>query len=81
MPSKQMLLPGPWLAIGYWQELHDRERRHRFAGAGLAYKSEGLAFFQLERHAFDRFDARVAAREGDRKINDLEQAISHQLSA
>src|SRR5665213_2684653 len=55
------------------QQLEDRQRRHRFAGARFADHRQRLALVQIERHALDRLDDRAARPEIDRQIAQLEQ--------
>ncbi len=61
-PVKRDRAAGGWLAERIGQELQDRERRHRLAGAGLADQRQGLALAEGEEACFYRFrTARLAA--------------------
>ena len=62
----------PGLRIG--QELQDRERGHRLAGAALADQRHGLALIDRERHLADRLERAAFDLEVDRKVLDPEQA-------
>src|SRR5271154_6160331 len=54
------------------QEFEDRQRRRRFAGAGLTHQRQALAFFDVERYTVDRERFAPAGPEGDGKIADAE---------
>ena len=58
------------------QELEDRQRRHRFAGAGFADQRHGLALADVERDAVDRQRLAPAGAEGDGKIADARGRVS-----
>ena len=59
------------------QELEDRQRRHRFAGAGFADQRHGLALADVERDPIDRQRLPRAHAEGDGKIADGEEGRGH----
>ena len=50
------------------QELHDRQRGHRLARAGLADQGDGLALGEVERHPVDGENIPFALAEGDGEI-------------
>ena len=61
------------------QKVHDRERCHRFAAAGLADEAQRLAAAHVEGHAADRVQRAAAGRDVDRQALDLEQDLVHPL--
>ena len=58
---------------GIRQELQDRERGDRFAGAGLADQRDRLALLDLERHAIDRERLALTLAEGHGEVADSEE--------
>src|SRR6516162_5907620 len=58
------------------QELHDRQRGHRLAGARLADQRQSLAAPDVERDPVDRKRLALALTERDRQVLDLEQQRS-----
>ena len=63
------------------QQLEDRQRGHRFAGAGFADQRHGLAVADVERNAVDRQRLAAAVAEGDREVADGEQRVGGHASA
>src|SRR3546814_5017536 len=61
------------------QELHDRQCRHRLAGAALADQRHGFALGDIEAHVLHRVDGAARYAEADAKIAHLQQGL-HQSS-
>src|SRR5580692_4271933 len=62
------------------QEFEDRQRRHRFSGAGFADQRQAFAFDDVERDAVDRERLAPAGTEGDREVFDREAEIVAHLN-
>ena len=57
------------------QQLHHRQRAHRFAGAGFADQRHALALVDPERDAVDRDRLVAALAEADGQVADVEQRL------
>ena len=61
------------------QQLEDRQRRHRLAGARFADQRHRLALLDLERDAIDREHLALALAERDREVADGEKGLPSRL--
>jgi hypothetical protein len=69
------------LARGRRDQLHDAERRHGLAAAGLAHDPEGLAFLDVQVHAVHGADDALVGEEVRLEVLDVQQALDHRVWA
>src|SRR5262249_55769485 len=73
VPSLKSDLPADDAAGPPGQQLHDRERGHALAAAGLADETHRLAVVDVEAHPVDRAHLAVAREERRAQVFDVEE--------